>query len=248
MSEQNAITNAHNFQDLTGRSYERLTILKRDPRTKRKVAFWICRCECGVECVASAYALTSGAKTDCGCQRGNKQKEAMRLFHQQHLQPTAVAIELTNGMAAIVDENDYNLVSQYWWSSHKGARTTYARAGTGVARILMHSLLMGKKDGYTVDHINGNGLDNRRCNLRFATGSQQSRNLHIGRGRSLFKGVCWANRQRKWAASISFNGSNKHIGYFEKEEDAARAYDEAAKAYFGEFACLNFGGGNSYVS
>ena len=131
------------------------------------------------------------------------------------------------------------MASGYWWTRHKGTRTNYARAVVEGRRVLLHVLIMGELEGRTVDHINGNGLDNRRCNLRWATKSQQCQNNHVGRGRSIFKGVSWAKRQRKWMATISINGKNKHIGYFDNESDAARAYNKEAANNFGEFAWLN---------
>ncbi len=153
---------------------------------------------------------------------------------------SAAAIPLGNGMAVIVDAQDYLAVMAHGWHAHKGYATWYARGTVGGKRVLMHVWLMGHRDGMTVDHVNGHGLDNRRCNLRHATGAEQARNRHGGRGRSLYKGVCWATRQRKWVAIIAVDGKNRHLGYFENEDDAARAYDAAARHLHGAFASLNF--------
>lgn len=240
MAERQTTRNSHNFQDLSNRVFGRLRVVRREEKEPRKIAFWRCVCECGREYVAATYYLTSGACTNCGCQRSNKQRKAYQKFIEQNPQPVAVAIELKAGVAAIVDAADYPAVAKHHWTAHRGNTTTYARALIDGTRILLHVFLMGAKEGCTVDHANGNGLDNRRLNLRHATPSQQMRNIHGGRGRSLYKGVSWANRQRKWVATISVDGKNRHLGYFDVEDDAARAYDAAARLHYGEFACLNF--------
>ena len=162
-------------------------------------------------------------------------------------QPTAKAIILQNGMAVIVDEADYPEVSRLHWHAHKSHEGRYYARGTvGGTRVMMHVWLMGgSRPGYTVDHKNGNGLDNRRENLRWATGSEQQRNISHGRGRSTRKGVSWARRQRKWMATICISGKNKHLGYFNEEDEAALAYDRAALENYGEFACVNFPGGTN---
>lgn len=155
-------------------------------------------------------------------------------------QPLARAIALSNGMAVVVDEADYPLVSSYWWHANATHGTYYARATINSKRVLMHVFLMGEKEGFAIDHKNGNGLDNRRANLRWATPSQNMMNTHGGRGRSMYKGVSWAARQRKWMVSIFIAGKNKHLGYFDNEDDAARVYDSAALQHYGAFASLNF--------
>lgn len=96
--------------------------------------------------------------------------------------------------------------------------------------------------GLVVDHINHNGLDNRRRNLRIVTAKQNSWNMRSakGRGTSNYKGVGWVKNKRKWRASISIDNKPKHLGYFEDEKKAAAAYDKAAKEHRGEFAVLNF--------
>ena len=103
-----------------------------------------------------------------------------------------------------------------------------------------------------IDHINGDGRDNRKANLRFADYSQNSQNrrkisLEAGkygdknRYSSKYKGVWRDKKSGKWRAQICFRGTKKHLGYYTDEQQAAKAYDKAARKYHREFAKLNFG-------
>jgi hypothetical protein len=93
-----------------------------------------------------------------------------------------------------------------------------------------------------VDHINGDGLDNRRANLRLATAAQNNWNSKYGMGigTSRYKGVQWHKHRKKWVAAISIDGQKKCLGYYSNEKEAARAFDKAAKERRGQFAVLNF--------
>ena len=93
-----------------------------------------------------------------------------------------------------------------------------------------------------IDHINNNGLDNRKANLRLATPAQNARNRRktAAKTYSKYKGVSYHAGQRKWSAAIRVNGQYKYFGLFQNEIDAAKAYDEAARKYHKEFAVLNF--------
>jgi hypothetical protein len=119
MAAQNFAPPAHNFQDLTDSTFGKLRVLRREGGRSRKIAFWRCVCECGRECVVAAYYLTTGGKQDCGCMRGSRLKEAYRKFREENPQPTAVALVLSNGMAAVVDHEDYERVRPYFWSAHR---------------------------------------------------------------------------------------------------------------------------------
>lgn len=151
-------------------------------------------------------------------------------------------IPLTRGLVALVDDEDYDLVKDISWSasSVKYGGRCYARRwvpGTGATQG-MHALLTGYA---LTDHINGNGLDNRRANLREATHAENCRNRRKGsRNTSGFIGVSWHTQRGKWRAQIKVQGRTRSLGMFLDPEDAARAYDAAAREHFGEFAAQNF--------
>jgi hypothetical protein len=149
-------------------------------------------------------------------------------------------ILLTKGLAAIVDDEGYADLSQYrWYAGGNGyARRDKRDHEPGVRSILMHRAIMLPGPGFVVDHINGDGLDNRRSNLRVCTFAENMANQSRHRDSvSRFKGVCWCKRDSRWKALIC----GQHLGRFDTEEEAARAYDRAALERFGEFARLNFG-------
>jgi hypothetical protein len=153
-------------------------------------------------------------------------------------------IPLTQGKFAIVDPEDYNILSQYKWQAQRSARNIYARRvvreDSKRTLILMHREILKMADDLVVDHINHNGLDNRRSNLRPATKKQNGWNKRSKLHSSRFKGVGWNKRTKKWRATICYKGKKISLGLYGDENEAAKAYDEAAKKYRGEFAALNF--------
>jgi hypothetical protein len=103
----------------------------------------------------------------------------------------------------------------------------------------MHREIAGAPKGMVVDHIDGNELNNRRSNLRVCTVSQNHQNRRRTWGRSRYKGVCFLKKRNKWKAEIMVNRKHIHIGCFDEEEEAAKAYDKKAAELFGEFAYFN---------
>ena len=147
---------------------------------------------------------------------------------------------LKSGDVLRFDAEDAALILPYEWSVYKN-RTRHGKAKCVVTITTLHRLLMDAKPGVIVDHINGDPLDNRKCNLRLATRTQNAQNQGSHRGTSRFKGVSWARgrKSRPWVACIYADGKKRNLGYFATEEEAAKVYNDAAIKYFGEFAWLN---------
>lgn len=155
-------------------------------------------------------------------------------------------IELTRGQVAVVDDENFDWLNQWKWCALKIKDLFLAvRTDKDNNMILMHReiyKLVRDEDAQIVIHYNKNSLDNRFCNLRSCTQSQKAgHHRKIKKTTtSVYKGVSWKKDKKKWKAYIRSDCKQKHLGYYESEEEAARAYDRAAAKYFEEFAWLNF--------
>lgn len=154
----------------------------------------------------------------------------------------AVAIPLTQGFVTWVDIEDAEAVGRVKWCVAPSGHTAYARRywqeGGRRRMVQLHRGLLEAPPGLEVDHINGDGLDNRRANLRLATHAENGRNRHVAWGQSTYRGVAWGDGS--WMAKIRVDGHLCSLGHFVEEAEAARTYDAAARHYFGAFASLNF--------
>lgn len=161
-------------------------------------------------------------------------------------------IPLTQGKYAQVDDEDFEYLNQWKWFYNRTGKTDngYAeRSSRKSASIRMHRLVMKLDDkNLFIDHINHNGLDNQKHNLRIVTSAQNQFNKNPNKdAASKYKGVYKEIRQNRnsikiyeyWRAKIEFNYKVYHIGYFKNETDAAKAYNDKAIELFGEYACLN---------
>lgn len=137
---------------------------------------------------------------------------------------------------------DSDILEKYSWCVIRIGDRLYAQGWVQGKLQYLHRLLMKAKKGTTVDHIDGNSLNNERKNLRFATPSQNIANSRPFRSKkySAYKGVTFCLRKRRWKSQIGYRGKNISIGYFDSETGAAKAYDSKAVALFGEYAWLNF--------
>lgn len=155
-------------------------------------------------------------------------------------------IPLTKGQFAIVDAEDFGDLDKHNWyaQSAQGSGGFYAarieNMGGKRALVLMHRAINNTPAGFVTDHKNGNGLDNRKANLRTATTLQNQMNRAPNiRGTSKLKGAWFdgsSTNLNKWRSAIRINGRLKYLGRFETAEQAAAAYQRAATEYFGEFA------------
>ena len=150
-------------------------------------------------------------------------------------------IKLTQGKFAIVDEQDYPLlVSRKWFAVHDKNRRWYAATKIGKKTVKMHRFILDCAEMVLTDHINRDGLDNCRRNLRECNFSQNMANsIKREKTSSKFKGVGLDKDTGKWRARIRVNGDEIHLGRFNDESKAAAAYNAAALRVFGEFANLN---------
>lgn len=152
-------------------------------------------------------------------------------------------LPLTQDNVAIVDTEDYDYVNHFKWCTDNNLKPIlYARRAKHMGMIngkqvqkpiLMHRDIMDAPKGTQVDHINGNGLDNRRSNLRFATNRQNQQNRHDVTS-SRYPGVGWNKHANKWVSRIWFNGKRKHLGCFTDEREAAMVYERACREVVGE--------------
>ena len=154
-------------------------------------------------------------------------------------------ISLTNGGVAIVDDEDFDELNRYKWLSHEEKNTSYAwrhekKGFRQYGKIKMHRQILNPKITESVDHINGNGLDNRRDNIRICTAQQnqmnrQNHSIHS----SGYKGVSFHKKNKRWRATINLNGKQVSAGCYPTPKLAAIAYNEKAIELFGEFARPN---------
>lgn len=152
-------------------------------------------------------------------------------------------IQLTQGKFTIVDDEDYEKLKDFkWWYSKIGyaVHTEYISLTQGSNKIYMHRLILETPLNMCCDHINGNRLDNRKCNLRIVTKQQNQWNRSsTGKGSSKHKGVYFSKQKNKWLSKIQKDFKEYHIGFFATENEAVIAYNKKAVELFGEYAKLN---------
>ena len=153
-------------------------------------------------------------------------------------------LKLTQGKIAKIDDCDYEEIKEHSWFAHRSKKknikdTWYAgtniRINGKLKTIHLHTFIMNTPKSYDIDHINGDGLNNQRSNLRICTRSENLRNRKKVTGTSKYKGVSFYKTTKKWRSQID----GKHLGLYDTEEEAAKVYNNFAICLFGEFAKIN---------
>ena len=154
-------------------------------------------------------------------------------------------IKLTQGKYALIDDKDFDNLSTMSWQVHKLGNNYYAYHCSNIKgktkNIKMHRYLLNYPTGMDIDHINGNGLDNRRENLRICTRSENLRNSKLrNNNTSGYKGVSWSKMRKKWIVQIRFDNKSKCLGFYSDKIRAAHIYDLVSLDYYGDYARTNF--------
>lgn len=223
--------------NLTGKKFGKL-IVKNLHKIENGEQVWCCLCECGNKKNVKQPCLRRGKTKSCGCLHSEKAVLNGRKGKRKW-KPIDTGkyylIPLSKNFFSYIDYNDFEKIKNKTWYVSCGKRHNYAISTC--SKIFMHRLILNAPDNMEVDHKDGNGLNNRRDNIRICTKSQNQANQLVRKGMK-FKGI--RKNKNRWCARIRINGSEIHLGSFEKEEDAAKAYDKAAIKYFKEFSRLNF--------
>lgn len=240
--------------DLTGQKYGSLTVLEEDKdKSTPDTVRWKCRCDCGKLITVSGRNLRSGNTKSCGCYQRNKVSQMFKKYNTYDLSGEYGIGYDCKGNTFTFDLDDYALIKDYCWVVHKEYRKKSNDELVGVGyyvtgkdknnkTIRLHRLIKNVLDDPTilVDHIDHNGCNNRKSNLRICNMHENARNVKPRKNTSSqYKGVCYEKATGKWVATIHKDKITYKLGRFLNEEEAAIAYNNAAKELFGEYAYLN---------
>ncbi len=218
--------------NLTEGRFGKLTVTGLRGKDKSGNLTWDCICDCGRKIITTSHMLVSGIVVDCGCDKTQKGRKKYNKKSNEYVIINGIAYVkmMTSDEVMLCDADDWEQWKQYHWNVNN--KDGYVRAFVDGKTVVYHHHLLDTKDGYVRDHINRNRLDNRKCNLRYATSHANSLNKSISKiNTSGYCGVSYEKRIGKWRAYIFFNNKMIHIGYYDKQEDAIKARKEAETKY-----------------
>lgn len=225
-----------NYEDLTGQRFGKLTVLYRakedhiKPSGEHRIK-WHCKCDCGNECDVRAEFLKNRHTRSCGCQHGKGQK---RLPNEYIDKGDYYILVVDGGLNVLIDSDDYEKCKEHHWYLIHGR---YFVSRVGRTTIYLHRFIYGNiPEGYVVDHINGDLLDNRKSNLRLCTHEENMRNSSPRNGK--YPGVN-KTKSGTWIATLKVNQKYVLRKIFKTEEEAIQARIEAEEKYYGEYGYYN---------
>lgn len=215
--------------NLIGERFGKLTVVGLYGKDKAGNLTWNCLCDCGNNRIETTHTLVSGKVVNCGCERKKYDIKPKKGNEYVIVDEIAYVKMMTSDKVMLCDADDWEQWKQYYWNISKDG---YVRAFVDGKTVVYHHHLLDAKDGYVRDHINRNRLDNRKCNLRYATFHANSLNKSISKvNTSGYCGVAYEKRIGKWRTYIYFNNKMIHIGYYDNQEDAIKARKEAETKY-----------------
>lgn len=230
--------------DLVGKKYGRLTVIRREENSSDGHAKWLCKCDCGNFIITRGTSLRCGIVKSCGCLQKDKlrkQNKANKKYNIYNLHSSyGIGYASNTDEKFYFDLEDYEKIKDYCWSVNDDG---YMYSKIDDKYVLMHRFIINEKDSeIEVDHFNRNRKDNRKSNLKSVT--RQHNNWNKGlqiNNTSGITGITWNKKSQKWIAYIM----RKHLGSFNNFEDAVKARKQAEEKHFGEYSYNNFNEKNS---
>lgn len=221
--------------DLTGQRFGKLTVIRECESKIGRDLRWVCVCDCNLnkEIIVQGNNLRSGNTSSCGC----IQKETMMKLKTVLWEPIECEnyfkIPLSKDCYAIIDKDEISKIIKFKWYINKYG---YAVTKSRHYSTSMHRLITDCPEGFVVDHVNHNTLDNRKENLRICNQADNTLNQSIRiNNTSGCIGVSWCNCKRKWVAYITKDGKHYNLGGYDSFDEAVQVRCEKAKELFGEF-------------
>lgn len=233
------------MEDLTGKKFGHWTVLGRAEdricSNGHRDIYWVCQCDCIDQTIKEVCGntLKRGMSKSCGCEQRKIAGQYHKKFSTYDFESNEYGIgTTTKGDTFYFDKEDYDKIKDICWLKNLRGYLDGQYKGK---RYLMYRVIMDvtQKTDF-VDHINGNTMDNRKCNLRIVTPKINLMNRTMQPSNtSGVTGVTWFKRDSKWMAQIIVDGKHIHLGYYEKFEDAVKARKEAEEKYYGEYSFDN---------
>lgn len=228
-----------NVRDLTGQKFGLLTVIqqtKKPENYKTKGVYWICKCDCGNIKTIFTRRLIDGKAKSCGCNNLACGKKTTK--NDFCIKDNFAYIYIPNSKnRCIIDADDLEKVLKHHWNMSKKGYIYSKFMENKISKIVyIHRLVLGVKDKRIVDHINGNPLDNRKCNLRIVSRLENVWNhKEFITNTSGFTGIKKNKKGKEWSAFIGYKNKYIHLGSFDNKQDAINARKTAEIKYYGEY-------------
>lgn len=228
----------NNLEDLTGKKFGRLEVIKKAPRLKSNTTRWECKCECGKIIQTTRTSLIRGHSKSCGCLAKELRSQNSKKYNKFYFfENYCIGYTSNTNKAFIIDKENYEVIKKYCW--HESSNGYIATRIPDKNKIItLHRFIMGEGTNI-VDHINGNRKDNTANNLRIVTAAQNCFNKGMQRNnKSRISGVYFDKSRNKWCGALTYNGK-KHGKRFANKEDAIKYRKRLEEMFFKEYARTN---------